>query len=636
MAEPQQVYYPSCVVNLRLRFDERLVLNAQGALDLEGYDTYQLAKYRNIPGAPTDIPAYSANPDNPNGLTYVNGRIPKNAKIELPAYRDAGKFSLTFDYRDIPLDPRTLRSCGVEIFLDAVQAQNFAAGITQSAPRNGERVSIMSAADRLSLLQQNAGRNGNLVMVGTVDSWQVRHTAKGSEVSIDGRDLRAVLMQSPIPPDLTRRVSLKNNIVKVVNDIVQTHPFGKKMNVVGSKYGWPEGTIPSPGDRGGLTRVRKGANGKEEKGSAGADPMKLNYWDLITRYCDLVGAVPYYSGEDLVIAPARSLYAQVSAGPSSVSTTDEAVAEYMGTPFRGGPREVGEKQPITVRRLVFGRNIDELNFERKFNGFVARTIHLVSLDTSSQSRGVGKLLEVYWPSKRGTKGRATQSQPSEGFVTSPDIESAQNSQVAPSGDTNKDEVRISVPGIRDKKRLLQIAQEIYEELGRGEQGGSVKTKNLASFGGGNADPDLLSLRPGDAVELLVDGTRLATGYPIRSPLNDNSRVSAFELTADIARRLGATSAGGTIDTNDPAYALARMIVATSRNLIFNLQNYFRASNVKFDWDINSGISVSFDFQNYIEARNAVTPITLEDLAKTASEETNTGVPAVPTVAPEGV
>lgn len=587
---PNPVYYPSCVVNLRLRFDEALVFNAKGAAAFS-YTSEEVLKFALTGDEPTDIPLFLQK-GREDGVSFVNGRIPTRASIELPAYREAGKFSLTFDYRDLPIDPRMVRSCGVEIYLDAVPPENFADGVVASAPPQGERVSMLTKRARASQLLQSVD---NLALVGTVDSWQVEHSTDGSTITMEGRDNRSILLAQMIDPRLLPKIPLKKDIVQVVAYIVESLPFGGRINVkFPPSVLWPNGVIPSPASQGGATafrssqtRVRQGAQGGGATVSAGAQPDKINCWDLITRYCTLVGAVPYFKGNDLWVAPARNLYAQATAGG-----TDTLV----GTPFKDGQRrDVGEATGLSIRRLIFGRNIESLNYERKFSGFVPRTIEVVSLDTSSTTRGPGKLLIAQWPARKGTsEGAGVPSDTAFNLGASP--ENAAVSQVAPSGEVgNKDKLRISVPGVADKKKLLQIAQDIYEELNRGEQGGSVKTRDLASFGAGNEDPDLLRLRPGDAMELLVDASAFTSSYPIRSPLTDDAKAAPAALEKEIAKRIGDA-------------ALARAIVATSRNLVANLQNFFRVKNVKFDWDVASGVSVAFDFENYIEARNAVTPI----------------------------
>lgn len=200
------------------------------------------------------------------------------------------------------------------------------------------------------------------------------------------------------------------------------------------------------------------------------------------------------------------------------------------------------------------------------------------------------MLIARWPNPEA----ATSTDPNPPIVTNQ--EKATVSKVAPSGsDGLKDVTRVSYPGITNQKRLQQIAQELYEEIGRQELGGNVKTKSLASFGAGNEDPDLLRLRPGDAMQLMIDAGPLRTYAPTVSPLNANTRMDSGELVQKLTAQFGG-------DSN-----LARAIVATTRNAVTELQNTYRVANVVFDWDVKSGVSVAFDFHNYVIARDAVTP-----------------------------
>lgn len=42
-------------------------------------------------------------------VSYVLNRVPKRASVELPGYRQAATFELTVDFKELPIDPRTLQ-----------------------------------------------------------------------------------------------------------------------------------------------------------------------------------------------------------------------------------------------------------------------------------------------------------------------------------------------------------------------------------------------------------------------------------------------------------------------------------------------------------------------------------------------
>ena len=175
-----------------------------------------------------------------------------------------------------------------------------------------------------------------------------------------------------------------------------------------------------------------------------------------------------------------------------------------------------------------------------------------------------------------------------------DVEAAGRSGVSPNGEADNDDIlRIIVNGVSSQAELQTLADGLYEEIMRGELGGSVTTKALASFGGDNEDPDLLSLRPRDPIHLGVDIRPLASRAPnVAAPLTDQMRKSPAELAAELKERVG--------DEN-----LARAVAYTSRNAVVELNNTFRVNAVKFDWDINAGISMGLDFHNYVMARNSI-------------------------------
>jgi hypothetical protein len=104
---------------------------------------------------------------------------------------------------------------------------------------------------------------------------------------------------------------------------------------------------------------------------------------------------------------------------------------------------------------------------------------------------------------------------------------------------------------------------------------------------------LLRLQPGDAVEFVVDVRNAGARVPLVSPYVDSQRTGFEEQVALINARLN--------DEN-----LARVIVATTRGQVQGLQRTFRTKNIKYAWkDSGTALSISFDFENYVEVRNAV-------------------------------
>lgn len=632
------LFRPSMVVNFRLRFDEAFqIYEAQEPLseaELADKSPAVQGLLKTLQQQPIVRPLIMDVGD--DNLSQIMSRIPKQGSVELPGYRQAGKFNLTFDFQDLPIDPRLLRACFVEIHLGSVSDADFSDGMVHADAKGGRR-SVLRTTD-----DGGNPRPETMLLAGTVDSWAVEHGDKSSEVKIEGRDLRGILLDTTIDPRALTNLDLRRPINEVVQEILdKLATKGQRIIVTFNPDDWPQqitpgsklfgsfgvgSILPAPATADSLTRVRLGANGKRTRSQPAGDAGKLKVWDIITQYCFLVGAIPFFQGTKLFIRPGRSLY-----DLQKKSTADLDFVNPFERNAAVGVRPA--KQNFNIRKFVYGRDVQQMNFERKYGGVKVPVIKCVSVDTSSKERGLKKLLEVEFPSEEALKkalkeagldakkvkfdqGRVPGGSPKIQQLAAQvaAIKKARTTSVTPGGTAHTETLTISVPGIKSRDRLLEIAKDIYEEIGRGEMGGSVSTRSLSSYitdGNGNDDPDVLKLRPGDAVQLLTDIRALSSNVPLVSELTEQSRRSFEEQVAFLQKKLGA------VDKN-----VARVIVATARNSIIELQSFFRVANVKFDWNAGS-LGCSFDYQNYVEARHKVVPSTGENVQKNVQKATKT-------------
>lgn len=562
------VWRPSVVCNLQLRFDEAFnVVEDDSPAAVSPSAAEQNAQQ--YFGPPTVRPLILSGAK--DKLTQVGGRQVKNGHVELNGLRQAHTFDLTFDWRDIPIDPRLIRDMRVEIFLGLVQDAAFARGVTR-ANQDGSRDSIIDTT-------LSSTNKTTLLMVGLTDEIDTEHGEKGSLVHITGRDLRGILLDAKADPRIFTNLDLSRNIAVVVLQILSKLPYGNQIDVWVQSEEWPNGVIPSPATNDGVTRVRLGADGKANPMSTPQGPGdQIAFWDLITKYCLLVGAVPHFDGIALRIRPLRSLYQQVAFDGTNP------------TPFAGGKQRQlkldGKTENISARRFVYGRDLFNVKFARKLHGQKSPVVECVSIDTSSGNRGLQKLVIARWPDN-------TSASPKRDKV----VAAASKTSVSPSGQVSQTEVlRFPIAGIKSKAVLQQIAHNLYEEIGRNELGGSASTKDFASFNTDNGDdPDLLTLFPGDAVQIAIDRTALTSRRPADSALTRQARQSFAEAVADIKARTG--------DEN-----LARVLVATARGSVVELQDTFRTKNVKYTFNDQGHVGIDFDFENYIEVRaGAVNP-----------------------------
>lgn len=616
-------FYPACIVNLIIRFDEAFNADWRVA-DVEDKSVLSVSELRARELAEGKIPSQPARTgiaQMPTGKSLFDvqanvagssilGRIPLQASVELNNIRKPGSFNLTFDYKDLPIDPRLVRAVGIEIYMDTVTADSFAQGIlSATSKQHAARTQDLNGFVPFKATPRN------LVLKGVVDEWSVTHGASGSTVTMSGRDMVGVMLNTPVTPTMLKAMVGKLNakISDVVRALLATvGTWTDKIDVQAEPDAWwpdgeepfvaniapltPELLLPEEKPQGKTPRARVAVKDGQPRISAGAKPDKLTMWDLITRYCNVVAAVPHFTiaqkegsnsySSVLKISPQWGLYDyyrtylddNILVGPSTRQFTGRA-RTYEGS-----------NKLIAVRQLSYGRNIEELTLERKYQGITARAVEVVSYNSSSTAKGQERLLTAISSLRPSYAQQAGASPPV----------AAANSEVkagqVPSGLSSQDEVlRVEVKGITDINQLQKLADGLYEEIMRGETGGSVRTRSLASFGGNNEDPDLLRIRPRDPLKLSVD---VRTGGSI--PRNDMTelikqvRQDVLELERDLVEK--------GMDTN-----LARAVAYSSRNAVAQLQNTFRVNSVTFDWDVKSGIALSIDFHNYIVARDSVLP-----------------------------
>lgn len=484
-----------------------------------------------------------------DGFTTLMDVVPFKASIDLPHPRQAATFTLNIPYAALPIDPRLVRAWGVEIHLGCVSAEEFGDGQQGRTDANGRSRAILSTRSGLvdPFTGKPAAAESTLLFYGTGDKWRTEHDAdNGSWAILTGRSIVGLLLDGKPPVDALKRIDLTRPIHRVIADLIATIPIDQRLalDVYTDASEWPNGKVPSPGSIDGFTNVRLGAADGQPKAGAGGND-RVNYWDLITNLCNLVGGVPHLQGATLWVRPSRSIY--------------EIIDNPGRTPFRAD--RYGPDGKLAIRRLLIGRNVKRFALERTMGGTPVPVVQTLGFD--DRAEGTDRIVTGQWPPADSAAAKA------------------------------KDEseiLRIPIP-IRDKERLIQVARDIYEEIGRGEIGGEFETTTLAAVGGDNADPDMLRLRPLEPIEVLVDPTTGPT--PIVNELTAQVQMS-FQQEVDALRaRIGDPDA-------------ARAIIAARRGAVVGILDAFRVIRVRYEIAADTGVKVSGEFQNYIVSRHGQT------------------------------
>jgi len=273
----------------------------------------------------------------------------------------------------------------------------------------------------------------------------------------------------------------------------------------------------------------------------GASEQKMSVLDYLTEVCRTIGHTIRVDGDSVIIQTVRAL----------MSGSLEGRAD---DPWQ--PRTVDGKT-VTYRQFIYGRNIRDLRIERNFSKHVPTNVEVRCNHTARKKDLVAK-----FPTKEDRLAYALPGN------AKPDQKWA---------------VYVA-HGVTDEKTLRILAQGIYEELGRHEVVVEVKTRNLASFGGDNTDPDILDMKVGDTFEFLVNRTD-----------DEAASITSIEkaLTAQEQNK-ALIKARGLSDEFAAQYAKAYT------NAGFLTQ--FKMKSMKVDWSLDEGVTLEVVGCNYVVVR----------------------------------
>jgi len=466
-------------------------------------------------------------------------------------FRLADELQLTMNWKDLPFDSRAIEAILVLHFEGTVSAEDFSIG-----QQTGDRKRLLVPA-----------RRENLRFIGLADEIADSHDSGDDVVKIKARDLTAVLIDTNLPPLTQKTIKSGSNIVEVISNLLDTlagtavefirGPFKRPANINlpaldKKRYSKLQTTAAARNKADGDPDiiVRNGSKGGSE-----------SYWDAITELCTSHGMIPLIELDKMVIQPPRTLF---------VGSPEEPGEGTSRFPTRHRQR-IGDNAP--TRRMVFGANLENLSFTRKFNRVAAPHVKVVSYNPDEAPDR--RLIEVKYPTT--TKKVVSTS--------------------GPTGNQKKIAYQIiTVHGIVDRQLLTQIARSAYESLGRQQLGVRFSTSDPASFSSHpefnpNSDPDLLDLRAGDPIQVLVAPTR-GNYYGVNElnrMIQRAKRGSGFEDAISFLINKGFS--------RESAEELVRVLGG------LNLPSEFRVVAASITGDLDAGdFSISVDARDYIRTR----------------------------------
>jgi len=568
--EPVQSYYPTARIRLIVRFEDfgnpkiaqppklppQLRRGKGKTKDTNSLTVVQQNGIFELVGAGDD-PNHLGTPQqqisSSDGLTHaIDGVIPSKATLRRNGIRTATTLSATLPFSGLPFDPRAIRAVGIQYFLGCVSADDFQRGIaglvrSDATPSGGLPFHVVP--DNFT---DSAGRRrSNLRFEGWIDDWEdLFADADAPEVDLECTDNTRLLLEQDAPPRLHLDPALP--IDQAIAVYLSNFPQFRGLSV-GYLPLIDRSKIPRLKDALGKTafqpQLGPPLSGGGAAGSQGAT-SKLKVWDYLTDVAGAVGHNIRMIGSTVTVQRPRTIYDARFPGRSD-------------DPFTG--RRLPSGAVLQRRLFIYGHNIAEMRIKRHYATYVPKNVEIRSYDPQHK-----RVIVVRYPTVGGTQKKGFPRQ----FHPKP-------------GDTTEQQWWvITRPGIRDEATARQVAQSIYEQQGRNELVTRIITKNLGSFGGGNLDPDVLDLLPGDAVDVEVkSGTQ---GGGAASSVNDIQKQMQTRA-ADFLMNLGYSKVLAT------AYQTAIQSVG--------LPTTFRTKSVGIDWDMEAGgVSIDLETINYIEIR----------------------------------
>jgi hypothetical protein len=478
-------------------------------------------------------------------LTAVVDMLPISVNIERNNLSDASTFEVKFDYRNLPIDPRAIRSVGVSIALGAVSESQYAAGMIEKTRR--------ADGTYTSLIDHDTPQDvtGTTRLIGFADEWAVEFGDEGAEVTLTGRDFVGLLMDQEIPLREKAAIDLDKPLKLGVDELIQRFPGNSGIEVIYSDPIDPgdtvvlnlarleQGNVPSETQP--LVEPASTKKARKKKATSAKNVSTVSVWEHITDVCIKSGRIPIMRGRRLFLSQSRTVL---------------AIAENR-------------------RRMVWGGNLESLSIIRKLAGVTTPTVEIRSYDPRR-----GRQLWARHPVLDG--------EPTSGILgdpNSPQPVQSRPQKVDPEGKSSEDVHTELIGGIIDLDVLEQIAEEVYSRMARQEIALSWTTRDLESFESED-ELDLLRLEPGEPVT--IDAARFVDdSIPHVDTFLEMSTMSTPQKVSHLlSRGFSARS----------AQVIAEAVESGE------LQRTFRAVRVALSFNIDEGIAVSADCINYIVAK----------------------------------
>lgn len=374
-------------------------------------------------------------------------------------YKTADTFTAEVDYKSFPFDPRTIRACGVVIYMQDM-GKNYNDDGSLAIIQPGAETAIDPTIS-------------NAVFIGFVDEDEIIFDDLGRKVMFTGRDCTALLIDQkytsvkavPHSPDplATKGAKITSKVVGpffpnqplniAIQNLLSTFPATQSIRV----YASPGVVMPI------MSTYDPAFGNKLAGGMNTGGGKRESYWDIIQDLAGRAGLICYMgisSTADGQIAPTIFL----------VTPKDQGLDINLLT---------GQTNTETLDdiKIIYGQNVKNLKFKRKIGRMKNFNIQVISRNQKEViSAKIPEEATIAWLNKYDfplTDGHGT---PALVPKLRPDgtIDDTSN-QYAPY-------ITFPYPKIGSKAALIQIAQTLYEQYSLQQLEGEFTTWEMLGRG----------------------------------------------------------------------------------------------------------------------------------------------------------
>ncbi len=476
------------------------------------------------------------------GLTHeIAGIIPSELEWKQNGIRKADTCKFKTKWIDFPVDPRCVRACAVEAYLGTVSADDYQRGINGESRIPGQPFNVIPD----DYTDVRGRYRTNLRFQGWIDKLELEWSDNEPVISFECRDNTQLLIKQEAPSKLVASAITEDiPIDEAVAQYLKHFPQMEGLTVEYRPSNTPVEDIPRLANVLGHTAFVPKLGPQQNKG--GGSTEKMSVWDYLTDVCGALGHLIRVEGTSIIIQRGSSLMR------SKVTPRED-------DPYDG--RTVGGAS-YPIRTMIYGRNLSKLKMAREFSKKEPSNIEMRVYDPHNKT-----VIVVRSPSDLGAR------------------EASAKVQAVQPGDKaeNKWTVVRGPAGVRDKKMLQTICDEYYELANRGELTAMLETREMSSFGGDNADPDLLDVKATDVIEIAINRD---ASYSTLT--NIEKAFRAQDLNAFVLKRMGFS----------PEFAAAYAKCYSDSGF----QRAFKVRDMAAKWSIVEGVTLTMTCVNFVEVR----------------------------------